>query len=115
MEWNQQKYSKTIPIDPNTNNFSFYTSSGIQNYINHVIQLETTNHLWQYEQCILCNEAENVHSDFNFDGFHEDKNIQQDTKESAPIELYDEAYESLSAQDINREFFRCHYGLGNLS
>ena len=64
-----------IPIDHATNTFSFYTSSGIQKYTNHNIQLERLKHLWQYEQCILCNEAVNTQSDFNFDEFYEESKI----------------------------------------
>ena len=61
--------------------------------------------------------AENTHSDFNFDGFYEESNLQQDPnlKASVPIELYDEAYDNLSAKDINHEFIRWHYRLGHLS
>ena len=119
LEWEQRKYTKTIPIDPQTNTFSFYTSPGIKKYSKHVIELEHKDKIWQCEQCLLCNRAQLHLFNHNIDEYEQEQNIQADKHlKSIPTlltKLYDEAYNNLSAKDLNREFIRWHYRLGHLS
>ena len=119
LEWEQRKYTKTIPIDPQTNTFSFYTSPGIKKYSKHVIELEHKDKIWQCEQCLLCNRAQLHPFNHNIDEYEQEQNIQVDKHlksiPTLPTKLYDEAYNNLSAKDLNREFIRWHYCLGHLS
>ena len=81
--------------------------------------MERTEHTWQSEQCILCNDIQSHPFDFNIDEYKQENNIQKHAHltptSNLPVELYDEAYENLSAKDINREFIRWHYRLGHIS
>ena len=119
LEWEQRKYTKTIPIDPQTNTFSFYTSPGIKKYSKHVIELEHKDEIWQCEQCLLCNRAQLHPFNHNIDEYEQEQNIQADKHlksiPTLPTKLYDEAYQNLSAKDLNCEFIRWHYCLGHLS
>ena len=59
LEWNQRKYSKTIPISQSNNCFTFTSTSGISKY-EKLISLISENISYnekEVETCILCNNS----------------------------------------------------------
>ena len=116
----QKKFQKTIPIDNNTNTFSFYTTSGVRKYLSHALQMEKTQNLWFSEQCIVCNKAIKPHSQqnlFTFDEYNEEEmsTVKNTTTYKNNMKLYDEAYENMHPNNMNKEFIRRHYRLWHIS
>ena len=68
---------------------------------------------------MVCNDAQSNPFDFNLEEFSQEKNLQKhahlNSTSKTPVDVYDEAYEDLSAKDLNLEFIRWHYRLGHLS
>ena len=116
---NQRSHQLTIPIDQSTNTSSFYTSSGIKKYANHIFQNEKIYFTRQSEQYILYHSANIPHQYtrlYAFDDYNdEDPAIFQKDNNKTNIKLYDEAYSNMLPSDLKKEFVKWHHRLGHMS
>ena len=124
MKWDQQKYIKTIPIDPRNNCFTFRSTSGTNKFTQaqSLIHEEIGYNSNLVEQCIICNDVTSTRLDV--DEYSEEENLHEfvegllgdkdESKIASIMKDVEKVDENLTSETDQAEFMRWHYRLGHL-